>query len=144
MHFTWFCRRDEDFHISWKTMWNAYSPMLHHLFCPNKPICKNNKPTAAAILNNNNNFTGIGIVVNVAGCLIRGRRRWSVTYTSPQGLHVRISEFFRIWNWRVFQERKPYQLPGRMKNSPYYAPAGARTHLFISLATQRSMRECLI
>ena len=28
-------------------------------------------------------FAGIGIVFNVAGCLIRGRRRWSVTYTSP-------------------------------------------------------------
>ena len=34
--------------------------------------------------NNNNNFAGIGIVINVAGCLIRGRRRWSVTYTSPR------------------------------------------------------------
>ena len=30
-------------------------------------------------------FAGIGIVFNVAGCLIRGRRRWSVTYTSPRG-----------------------------------------------------------
>ena len=57
---------------------------------------------------------------NVAGCLIRGRRRWSVTYTSPRG--PRISEFFRIWNRRAFQERKPYQFPGWMKNSPYYCP----------------------
>ena len=73
-----------------------------------------------------NNFAGIGIVINVAGCLIRGRRRWSVTYTSPRGLR---SSEFRIWNIREFQERKPYQFPGWMKNSPYYiAPAGARTH----------------
>ena len=56
----------------------------------------------------------------MAGCLIRGRRRWSVAYTSPRGL--RISDFFRIWNWRAFQERKPYQFPGWMKNSPYYCP----------------------
>ena len=69
---------------------------------------------------NNNNFARIGIVINVAGCLIRGRRRWSVTYTSPRGL--RISEFFRIWNRRAFQERNPYQFPGWMKNSPYYCP----------------------
>ena len=41
-----------------------------------------------------NNFAGIGIVINVAGCLIRGRRRWSVTYTSPRGLGI--SDFF--WN----------------------------------------------
>ena len=58
----------------------------------------------------------------MAGCLIRGRRRWSVTYTSPRGL--RSSEFI-IWNIRAFQERKPYQIPGWMKNSPYYiAPVG--------------------
>ena len=38
-------------HLSWKTMWNAFSPMLHHLCCQNKPICNNNKLTAAAILN---------------------------------------------------------------------------------------------
>ena len=56
----------------------------------------------------------------MAGCLIRGRRRWSVTYTSPRGLSI--SEFFRIWNRRAFQERKPYQFPGWMKNSPYYCP----------------------
>ena len=31
---------------------------------------------------------------NVAGCLIRGRRTWSVTYTSPRGL--RISDFFEF------------------------------------------------
>ena len=65
-------------------------------------------------------MAGIGIVINVAGCLIRGRRRWSVTYTSPRGL--RISDFFRIWNRRAFQERKPYQFPGWTKNSPYYCP----------------------
>ena len=34
---------------------------------------------------------------------------------------IRSSEF-RIWNRRAFQERKPYQFPGRMKNSPYYCP----------------------
>ena len=56
----------------------------------------------------------------MAGCLIRGRRRWSVTYTSPRGLSI--SKKFRIWNRRAFQERKPYQFPGRMKNSPYYCP----------------------
>ena len=42
-------------------------------------------------------------IFNVAGCLIRGRRRWSVTYTSPRG--PRISEFVRIWNRRAFQEK---------------------------------------
>ena len=41
----------EKTHLSWKSMWNAFSPMLHHLFCRNKPICNNNKPTAVAILN---------------------------------------------------------------------------------------------
>ena len=67
-------------------------------------------------------FAGIGIVINVTGCLIRGRRRWYVTYTSPRGLR---SSEFRIWNRRAFQERKPYQFPGGMNNSPYYiAPAG--------------------
>ena len=71
-------------------------------------------------------FAGIGIVINVAGCLIRGRRRWSVTYTSPRGL--RISEFFRIWNRRAFQKKKPYQFPGWTKNSPYHCPGRARTH----------------
>ena len=30
--------------------------------------------------------TGIGVVINVGGCLNRGRRRWSVTYTFPRGL----------------------------------------------------------
>ena len=39
-------------------------------------------------------IAGIGIVFNVAGCLIRGRRRWSVTYTSPRG--PRISEFLEF------------------------------------------------
>ena len=35
---------------------------------------------------------------------------------------------FRIWNERHLQVRKPYQLPGWTKNSPYYnAPAGVRT-----------------
>ena len=58
----------------------------------------------------------------MAGCLLRGRRRWSVTYTSPRGLRTCISEFFRIWNRRAFQGRKPYQFPGWMKNSPYYFP----------------------
>ena len=28
----------------------------------------------------------IRIVINVAGCHIRGRHRWYVTYTSPRGL----------------------------------------------------------
>ena len=51
----------------------------------------------------------------MAGCLLR----WSVTYTSPRGLR---SSAIRIWNRRAFQERKPYQFPGRMKNSPYYCP----------------------
>ena len=39
----------EKTHLSWKTMWNAFSPMLHHLFCPNKPICYNNKQQAAIL-----------------------------------------------------------------------------------------------
>ena len=30
--------------------------------------------------------------------------------------------YFRIWNRRAFQERNPYQFPGRMKNSPYHCP----------------------
>ena len=34
---------------------------------------------------------------------------------------------FRIWNERHLQVRKPYQLPGWTKNSPYYnAPAWDR------------------
>ena len=53
----------------------------------------------------------------MAGCLIRGRRRWSVTYTSPTR-----TTYFRIWNRNAFQERKPYPFPGRLKNSPYYCP----------------------
>ena len=40
-----------------------------------------------------------------------------LTYTSSRG---RLSEF-RIWNRRAFQKRKPYQFPGRRKNSPYYS-----------------------
>ena len=52
----------------------------------------------------------------MAGCLISGRHRWSVAYTSPTG---RTSKF-RIWNRRSFQKKKPYQFPGRMKNSSYY------------------------
>ena len=56
----------------------------------------------------------------MAGCLIGGIRRWSVTYTYPRGLG---SSECRIWYRRAFQERKPYQFPGRMKkNSPYYCP----------------------
>ena len=38
------------------------------------------------------------------------------------------SNFLEFGNRRAFQERKPYQFPGRVKNSPYYCPAGARTH----------------
>ena len=37
--------------------------------------------------NNNNNFARIGIVFNVAGCLIRERRSWSVNSHFPRGLH---------------------------------------------------------
>ena len=74
-------------------------------------------------------MAGIGIVFNVAGCLIRGRRRWSVTYTSPRGL--RISEFlflefgieghFRREDLRVLpvswvDENSPYYFPGRGAN----------------------------
>ena len=35
----------EKTHLSRNTMWNAFSPMLPHLFCPNKLICNNNKAT---------------------------------------------------------------------------------------------------
>ena len=36
---------------------------------------------------------------------------------------------FRIWNERHLEVRKPYQLPGWTKNSPYYnVPARDRTH----------------
>ena len=35
---------------------------------------------------------------------------------------TRYLRFFRIWNRRAFQERKPYQFPGWMKNSPCYFP----------------------
>ena len=35
----------------------------------------------------------------------------------------------RFWKERRVQMRKPYQSPGRMKNSSYYiAPVGDRTH----------------
>ena len=58
-----------------------------------------------------------------AGCLIRGRRRWSVAHASPRAPNLE----FGIEGY--IQERKPYQFPGRMKNSPYYiAPAEARNH----------------
>ena len=30
--------------------------------------------------------------------------------------------FYNFWNRRAFQERKPYQFPGWMKNSPYDCP----------------------
>ena len=76
---------------------------------------------------NNTHFAGIGIVINVAGCLVRGRRRWSVTYASPRGLGLRSSEF-RIWNRRAFQERKRDQFPGRMKDSLYYIAPTSRLH----------------
>ena len=54
-------------------------------------ICKSVTSKSLIIILFNIFFVGIGIVINVAGCLIRGRRRWSVTYTSPRGLHI--SEF---------------------------------------------------
>ena len=46
------------------------------------------------IINFFNNFAGIDIVINVAGCLIRGRRRWSVTYTSHEDYIVPT----RLWS----------------------------------------------
>ena len=46
---------------------------------------------------------------------------------------------FRIWNERHLQVRKPYQLPGWTKNSPYYnAPAWDRTRDLL-LSTETSM-----
>ena len=65
--------------------------------------------------------TGDTIIIcrnNVAGGLMRGRHRWSVTNTSPRGLR---SSEFRI---ELGNSKKPYQFPGRMKNSTI-APAGA-------------------
>ena len=55
-------------------------------------------------------FSGIGIVFNVAGCLIRGRRRWSVTYTVTHGdyvipnLEFGIERHFRRENLRSVDE----------------------------------------
>ena len=57
----------------------------------------------------------------VAGCLIRGRSRWY--HTLPHGT----TSEFRIWN-RAFQERNPYQFPGRMINSPCFCLVGAQAH----------------
>ena len=60
---------------------------------------------------------------NVAGYLIEERRRWPVITASPRGQYV--LNKFRILKERHIQMRKPYQSPGRMKNSSYYvAPVG--------------------
>ena len=62
----------------------------------------------------------------MAGYLIEKTRRWPVISASARG---QVLNKFRIWNERDAQMRKPYQSPGRMKNSSYYiAPARDGTH----------------
>ena len=61
-------------------------------------------------------------VFYVAGYLIEERFRWPVITASPQD---NVLNKFRILKERHVQLRKPYQSPGRMKNSSYYiAPVG--------------------
>ncbi len=63
---------------------------------------------------------------NVAGYLMEERRRWPVITASHED---NVLNKFRIWKERHVQMRKPYQSPGRMKNSSYYmAPVGDWTH----------------
>ena len=64
------------------------------------------------------------IIINVAGCLIRGRRRWSVTYTSPRGLYI--SEFEIEGHFRRENRKTPYYCPGRGANPR--PPAHPRLH----------------
>ena len=66
-------------------------------------------------------------VFNVAGCLIEEKRRWHVIGgLLPHGDNI--PNKFRILKERHIQMRKPYQLPGWTKNSPYYSvPIGDRT-----------------
>ena len=62
-------------------------------------------------------------VFYVAGYLIEERRRWPVITASSRGQCSKYK--FRILKERHIQMRKPYQSPGRMKNSSYYiAPVG--------------------
>ena len=69
-----------------------------------------------------NNNGRNGSFFYVAGYLIEERRRWPVITASPED---NVLNKFRILKERHVQMRKPYQSPGRMKNSSYYiAPVG--------------------
>ena len=58
----------------------------------------------------------------MAGYLIEERRSWPVITASPRVIQNLEGKAFS-------DEGKPYQSPGRMKNSSYYiAPVGDRTH----------------
>ena len=60
--------------------------------------------------------------------LIEERRRWPVIPAYPRGQCSKINKF-RILKETHVQMRKPYQSPGRMKNSSYYnVPVGDWTH----------------
>ena len=77
---------------------------------------------SGALAEDNNNNGRNGSFFNVAGYLIEERRRWPVI-TAPHEENV--LNKFRILKERHVQMRKPYQSPGRMKNSSYYiAPVG--------------------
>ena len=54
----------------------------------------------------------------VAGYLIEERRRWPIITASPRG---QCSKYIQNLEGKACSdERKPFQLPGRMKNSSYY------------------------
>ena len=65
----------------------------------------------------------------MAGYLTEERRRWPIITASPRGQSSK--EIQNLEGKAFSDEGKPYQSPGRMKNSSYYiAPVGDRTHDF--------------
>ena len=67
----------------------------------------------------------------MAGYLIEERRRWPVIIGLPLPHEDNVRNKFRIWKEMHVQMRKPFQSPGRMKNSSYYvyiAPVRVRIH----------------
>ena len=64
----------------------------------------------------------VGTVFNVAGCLIRGRCRWSVTYTSPRGqlpnLSFWIEGHFRRGHTVSWQDETLFLLLSRPGQEP--------------------------
>ena len=76
----------------------------------------------------------------MAWYLIEERRRWSVI-TAPHEDNV--LNKFRILKERHVQVRKPYQSPGRMKNTFYYiAPVGNGTHDLPHIVASHMVKVC--